>query len=176
MHTVEGEQSLHKSVSVGFGGCRGLGGAMRGPEGLAPVDGVTGSVVGRVGFGGCRGLGGAMRGPEGLAPDNLGGFDHKSKRVIRSGTGRATGECARRYWANISASDVPSRRSVDRKSTRLNSSHVRISYAVFCLKKKTDLCNSARGMMMALGCIQALECNPNTCPTCVSTQHPNLAL
>src|SRR5690349_23411395 len=32
----------------------------------------------------------------------------------------------------------------DRKSTRLNSSHVEISYAVFCLKKKkkqtTDLC------------------------------------
>src|SRR5436305_14290978 len=26
---------------------------------------------------------------------------------------------------------------IDRKSTRLNSSHVRISYAVFCLKKKT---------------------------------------
>src|SRR5204862_7338408 len=28
------------------------------------------------------------------------------------------------------------RRSRDRKSTRLNSSHVEISYAVFCLKKK----------------------------------------
>src|SRR5690554_7753687 len=28
--------------------------------------------------------------------------------------------------------------SRDRKSTRLNSSHVRISYAVFCLKKKKD--------------------------------------
>src|SRR5436305_8214193 len=28
------------------------------------------------------------------------------------------------------------RASIDRKSTRLNSSHVRISYAVFCLKKK----------------------------------------
>src|SRR5690554_7479892 len=27
----------------------------------------------------------------------------------------------------------------DRKSTRLNSSHVRISYAVFCLKKKNKL-------------------------------------
>src|SRR5690554_770556 len=27
--------------------------------------------------------------------------------------------------------------TTDRKSTRLNSSHVRISYAVFCLKKKT---------------------------------------
>src|SRR3989442_9648871 len=28
--------------------------------------------------------------------------------------------------------------SEDRKSTRLNSSHVRISYAVFCLKKKKN--------------------------------------
>src|SRR5690606_41422388 len=27
---------------------------------------------------------------------------------------------------------------LDRKSTRLNSSHVKISYAVFCLKKNTD--------------------------------------
>src|SRR5439155_22313082 len=31
------------------------------------------------------------------------------------------------------------RRIRDRKSTRLNSSHVAISYAVFCLKKKKDL-------------------------------------
>src|SRR5690606_41830487 len=30
----------------------------------------------------------------------------------------------------------PGRAQVDRKSTRLNSSHVKISYAVFCLKKK----------------------------------------
>src|SRR5690242_20929800 len=29
-------------------------------------------------------------------------------------------------------------RSEDRKSTRLNSSHMSISYAVFCLKKKTN--------------------------------------
>src|SRR3712207_8302107 len=28
--------------------------------------------------------------------------------------------------------------SIDRKSTRLNSSHANISYAVFCLKKKKD--------------------------------------
>src|SRR5438874_10335170 len=32
--------------------------------------------------------------------------------------------------------DASSRRVRDRKSTRLNSSHVEISYAVFCLKKK----------------------------------------
>jgi glutamate synthase domain-containing protein 2 len=37
-----------------------------------------------------------------------------------------------------------------------------------------DLCNSARGMMFALGCIQALECHANTCPTGVATQDPNL--
>src|SRR5690606_40161747 len=30
------------------------------------------------------------------------------------------------------------RDGTDRKSTRLNSSHVKISYAVFCLKKKKD--------------------------------------
>ena len=33
-----------------------------------------------------------------------------------------------------------------------------------------DICNSARPMMMALGCIQSLECNKNTCPTGVATQ------
>src|SRR3712207_7779276 len=34
---------------------------------------------------------------------------------------------------------IPSdRKSVDRKSTRLNSSHANISYAVFCLKKKKN--------------------------------------
>src|SRR3970282_2502536 len=31
----------------------------------------------------------------------------------------------------------PPRRPADRKSTRLNSSHITISYAVFCLKKHT---------------------------------------
>jgi glutamate synthase domain-containing protein 2 len=37
-----------------------------------------------------------------------------------------------------------------------------------------DVCNSARGMMIALGCIQALECNTNTCPTGVATQNEAL--
>src|SRR5256885_5792821 len=35
--------------------------------------------------------------------------------------------------------DAEVRHSVDRKSTRLNSSHLVISYAVFCLKKKKRL-------------------------------------
>ena len=37
-----------------------------------------------------------------------------------------------------------------------------------------DACYSARGMMLALGCIQALECNKNSCPTGVATQDPEL--
>lgn len=37
-----------------------------------------------------------------------------------------------------------------------------------------DLCNSARGMMFALGCIQALKCNTNKCPVGVATQEPKL--
>jgi glutamate synthase domain-containing protein 2 len=37
-----------------------------------------------------------------------------------------------------------------------------------------DYCNSARAMMMAVGCIQALECHKNTCPTGVATQDPEL--
>src|SRR5258705_4818268 len=43
-----------------------------------------------------------------------------------------------KYWArdrHLHAGRVP---SIDRKSTRLNSSHLGISYAVFCLKKKND--------------------------------------
>src|SRR5439155_2637295 len=34
---------------------------------------------------------------------------------------------------------------LDRKSTRLNSSHVAISYAVFCLKKKKNHCGDPSG-------------------------------
>ncbi len=37
-----------------------------------------------------------------------------------------------------------------------------------------DICHSARAMMMAVGCIQALECNKNTCPAGVATQDPDL--
>ncbi|SRX55937.1 FMN-binding glutamate synthase family protein [Aequorivita sp. CIP111184] len=37
-----------------------------------------------------------------------------------------------------------------------------------------DICNSARGMMLALGCIQALRCDTNKCPTGVTTNNPSL--
>jgi glutamate synthase domain-containing protein 2 len=37
-----------------------------------------------------------------------------------------------------------------------------------------DLCMSARAMMMAIGCIQALKCNSNHCPVGVATQEKHL--
>lgn len=37
-----------------------------------------------------------------------------------------------------------------------------------------DICTSARGMMMSMGCIQALQCHKNTCPTGIATQDPSL--
>src|SRR5437868_13152561 len=48
-------------------------------------------------------------------------------------------------WAHAGCSFVSGQRrnavpiTTDRKSTRLNSSHVSISYAVFCLKKKNNI-------------------------------------
>jgi len=37
-----------------------------------------------------------------------------------------------------------------------------------------DMCNAARAMMFAIGCIQAMRCNSNQCPTGVATQDPEL--
>ena len=36
-----------------------------------------------------------------------------------------------------------------------------------------DTVNAARSMMLALGCIQALSCNTNHCPTGIATQNKN---
>lgn len=37
-----------------------------------------------------------------------------------------------------------------------------------------DFITSARGFLFSLGCIQALQCNKNTCPTGITTHNPNL--
>ena len=37
-----------------------------------------------------------------------------------------------------------------------------------------DFVNSARGFMFSLGCIQALKCNKNTCPTGITTHNARL--
>src|SRR5439155_4183868 len=53
--------------------------------------------------------------------------------------GEAVGLVAEAVVPGVPPVDVGQRaRPLDRKSTRLNSSHVAISYAVFCLKKKKN--------------------------------------
>src|SRR5438874_13533104 len=54
--------------------------------------------------------------------------------LFRSHAGAARVRCCSRRLGRLRRLATPSLR--DRKSTRLNSSHVEISYAVFCLKKK----------------------------------------
>ncbi|PWK81376.1 FMN-binding glutamate synthase family protein [Fulvimonas soli] len=44
----------------------------------------------------------------------------------------------------------------------------------WALSMGADFVNSARGFMLALGCIQSLQCNRNTCPTGITTQNPRL--
>jgi glutamate synthase domain-containing protein 2 len=44
----------------------------------------------------------------------------------------------------------------------------------WALSMGADFVNSARGFMFALGCIQSLQCNRNTCPTGVTTHDPRL--
>src|SRR5256885_11562373 len=55
------------------------------------------------------------------APKLVGNLTHRCSRKLRDSN------IIRKNWAQ----------ETDRKSTRLNSSHLVISYAVFCLKKKT---------------------------------------
>src|SRR5690625_5383183 len=58
---------------------------------------------------------------------------------------RISSTIIRKKVPSINALDVLRSLKEDRKSTRLNSSHVAISYAVFCLKKKMIL-SDARAM------------------------------
>src|SRR5262245_64905974 len=58
-----------------------------------------------------------------------------AKRLKRTASGRLKRS---RGWKRhkLEAKGPKRKRRLDRKSTRLNSSHLGISYAVFCLKKK----------------------------------------
>jgi glutamate synthase domain-containing protein 2 len=48
------------------------------------------------------------------------------------------------------------------------------SEAAWALCIGADFINTARGFMLALGCIQALQCNKNTCPTGITTHDKRL--
>ncbi|MEE9434508.1 MAG: FMN-binding glutamate synthase family protein [Sphingorhabdus sp.] len=48
------------------------------------------------------------------------------------------------------------------------------SEVAWALCAGADFINSARGFMFSLGCIQAMRCNKNTCPTGITTHDPRL--
>src|SRR3712207_8496718 len=66
-------------------------------------------------------------------------------QVAGAGRGRASGQVLRQEILTSASGGACARPEAagrgDRKSTRLNSSHANISYAVFCLKKKKIVCN-----------------------------------
>src|SRR5439155_20243842 len=61
---------------------------------------------------------------------------HDALPISRARSGRRAARPSAARGSPRARCASPGRRSGDRKSTRLNSSHVAISYAVFCLKKK----------------------------------------
>src|SRR3989454_2234004 len=78
---------------------------------------------------------------------------------------------ANRVWAHFRPASEPltpritrqcSKKKRDRKSTRLNSSHLVISYAVFCLKKKTRLNSSHLVISYAVFCLKKKKTTNNT--------------
>ena len=59
--------------------------------------------------------------------------------------------------------------------TLLASGKISSAFDVICLMSLgADVVYSARSMLLSLGCIQALKCNTNTCPTGIATQNPAL--
>src|SRR5205814_8828934 len=72
-------------------------------------------------------------------PISAPGTDTRARRPDAVAHPRAHGRKPKQPDAGRARVDPGIRRAVriDRKSTRLNSSHLGISYAVFCLKKKT---------------------------------------
>src|SRR5438045_6629902 len=80
----------------------------------------------------CREILSELLGPEG--------------HLIKANPDNCPGDADLYLWDGAAPVDLPQRlaqsHSRDRKSTRLNSSHLGISYAVFCLKKKKEESNA----------------------------------
>src|SRR3712207_8064023 len=66
------------------------------------------------------------------------GFQHQFWQAVKTGAEEAAEEAgvSMTFDGPASETEVDAQLQIDRKSTRLNSSHANISYAVFCLKKK----------------------------------------
>src|SRR3712207_8477699 len=81
---------------------------------------------------------------------------HRRHASLSSGN-RALARCS-----GLSDASKTSTASLDRKSTRLNSSHANISYAVFCLKKKKRQHKISLHWLAVAGCKKSNSLTPQT--------------
>src|SRR3712207_8174348 len=75
------------------------------------------------------------------ADEYLALLEERAQDMYGRGSAASRADTVATLWTlsfdRIEADDPAALQLLDRKSTRLNSSHANISYAVFCLKKKT---------------------------------------
>src|SRR5690606_40812111 len=81
-------------------------------------------------------LGGTSFPEESLALQNA--VRERAVHAVQQGASGRSGWAEEGATSHVAAAGGQRIEIVDRKSTRLNSSHVKISYAVFCLKKKKE--------------------------------------
>ena len=97
-------------------------------------------------------------GGSGAAPQTL--FDHMAMPIA---------EALPRVVDSLLQADLKNRIRVIAAGKLVTSAR-----AAWALCVGADLINTARGFMFSLGCIQALRCHQNTCPTGVTTHNPRL--
>ncbi|MEO8536880.1 MAG: FMN-binding glutamate synthase family protein [Betaproteobacteria bacterium] len=113
-----------------------------------------------------RGLGAA---PDFLVIDGGEGGSGAAPQALADHVGLSIDEALPRVIDALVAAGLKERISVVASGKLVTSA--RAAWALAC---GADFVNTARGYMFALGCIQALRCHTNTCPTGVTTHNPRL--
>ena len=113
-----------------------------------------------------RGLGFA---PDFLVIDGGEGGSGAAPQALADHVGLSIDEALPRVVDALEAAGLKDRIKVVASGKLVTSA--RAAWALAC---GADFVNTARGYMFALGCIQALRCHTNTCPTGVTTHNPRL--
>jgi glutamate synthase domain-containing protein 2 len=113
-----------------------------------------------------RGLGYA---PDFLVIDGGEGGSGAAPQALADHVGLSIDEALPRVIDALIAAGIKDRIKVVASGKLVTSA--RAAWALCC---GADFVNTARGFMFALGCIQALRCHTNTCPTGVTTHNPRL--
>ncbi|MBE7523516.1 MAG: FMN-binding glutamate synthase family protein [Burkholderiales bacterium] len=107
--------------------------------------------------------------PDFLAVDGGEGGSGAAPQALADHVGLSIDEALPRVVDAIVAAGLKPRIRVIASGKLVTSA--RAAWALCC---GADFVNTARGFMFALGCIQALRCQTNTCPTGITTHNPRL--